>query len=438
MIQPRENAGRAKNRDDVLGVLSVFSRLTVWRIFAMFAVALPNFALAAESLIVGSGTAQPAAAVSIPIALQSQGNVVSLQADVRFDANVFTFGALTADAAATNHTVASSEPTPGVRRLLLYSLNNAALGDGALAHLQFLVRSNAPEGTFTLSLSNVILVDALALPVLPLTLTDGAITVVQETNCTYTLSANHGAFTTAAVGNVEVIAAESCAWSVVNTNNWITITSGSSGVGNGTVTYSVAKNTKRKTRTGTLLIAGQPYLVIQSDTARPTVALISPDKKTKVFTNANVTLLGTANDNVGVARVEYSLNSKTNYQMASGTTDWSAGITLSTGKNTVQVRSIDLAGNVSAVVKRSYRYEPSAAFAPALAVSSGAMVQMPDHRFRFGFQVIPGSNYILQTSTDLRNWSNISTHRATTATLEFTETVESNSPQRFFRLRAVP
>ena len=56
-----------------------------------------------------------------------------------------------------------------------------------------------------------------------------------------------------------------CAWTAVsNTTNptWLTITSGASGSGNGSVTFTVAANTGAQ-RMGTLTIAGQTFTVTQ-------------------------------------------------------------------------------------------------------------------------------------------------------------------------------
>jgi subtilisin-like proprotein convertase family protein len=49
-------------------------------------------------------------------------------------------------------------------------------------------------------------------------------------------------------------------------NSWITITSGSSGTGNGTVNYSVAANTGANSRTGTITVNGQVHTVTQAGT----------------------------------------------------------------------------------------------------------------------------------------------------------------------------
>ncbi len=51
--------------------------------------------------------------------------------------------------------------------------------------------------------------------------------------------------------------------------NFITITSGNSGSGNGTVNYSVAQNATGQPRTGTMTIAGQIFTVNQSNTQTP-------------------------------------------------------------------------------------------------------------------------------------------------------------------------
>ena len=83
--------------------------------------------------------------------------------------------------------------------------------------------------------------------------------------CTYALApggGTHGA--TAETNSFNVLAANPCAWSVVNTNGWVTILSGSSGSGNGVVTYAVADNFSATPRAGTLTVAGQTFSITQS------------------------------------------------------------------------------------------------------------------------------------------------------------------------------
>jgi hypothetical protein len=63
---------------------------------------------------------------------------------------------------------------------------------------------------------------------------------------------------------VSVTAQAGCTWTATSNTGWISITSGSSGSGNGTVGYSVQANFGTGARTGTLTIAGQTFTVNQN------------------------------------------------------------------------------------------------------------------------------------------------------------------------------
>lgn len=65
-------------------------------------------------------------------------------------------------------------------------------------------------------------------------------------------------------GSVAVTSQTNCAWTAASNVDWITLTSGASGNGSGTVNYSVAANTSTSSRTGTITIAGQTFTVTQS------------------------------------------------------------------------------------------------------------------------------------------------------------------------------
>ncbi|HUQ32406.1 MAG TPA: M36 family metallopeptidase [Pyrinomonadaceae bacterium] len=71
---------------------------------------------------------------------------------------------------------------------------------------------------------------------------------------------------TGGTGSVSVTATAGCSWSAVSNASFITITAGSSGTGNGTVSYSVASNAGTTSRTGTMTIAGQTFTVTQAGT----------------------------------------------------------------------------------------------------------------------------------------------------------------------------
>ena len=83
--------------------------------------------------------------------------------------------------------------------------------------------------------------------------------------CTYALApASRAPGATTETNSFNILAANPCAWSVVNTNGWVTVLSGGSGSGNGAVTYSVANNFSATPRTGTLTVAGQTFGVTQA------------------------------------------------------------------------------------------------------------------------------------------------------------------------------
>jgi hypothetical protein len=103
-----------------------------------------------------------------------------------------------------------------------------------------------------------------------LTIAGNTYTVTQAAAvaCTATLSSYAvivGAAASTTDNSVDVISA--CgAWTATKDANaaWITIKSGASGTGNGTVVYSVAENTNTVLRIGTLTIAGSEYKVTQA------------------------------------------------------------------------------------------------------------------------------------------------------------------------------
>jgi pseudomonalisin len=89
-------------------------------------------------------------------------------------------------------------------------------------------------------------------------------TVATQT-CTYSLNPTSQSFAAAAgSGSVSVTAGISCSWTATsNASSWLHVTSGASGMGNGTVGYSVDANSG-SARSGTLTIAGQTFTVTQA------------------------------------------------------------------------------------------------------------------------------------------------------------------------------
>ncbi len=117
-------------------------------------------------------------------------------------------------------------------------------------------------------------------------------TVVKRTLCSYTLSATMASFAeSGGSGSVNVTTTAGCAWTATSNANWITINSGATGNGNGTVNFTVAANTGLA-RTGMITVAGQTFTVNQA-VACPTVMGFTPVRgaagSSVVITGTNLT-----------------------------------------------------------------------------------------------------------------------------------------------------
>jgi len=125
--------------------------------------------------------------------------------------------------------------------------------------------------------------------------------------CNYAISPPNATFTSAGgTSNLTVTASAGCSWAALSSTNWITITSGANGTGNGTVGFSVAANTNTTARSSTLLVAEHNVTVTQAaatDTTPPTVSLTTPANGSIV--SNTVTLTASASDNIGVTKVEF-------------------------------------------------------------------------------------------------------------------------------------
>lgn len=97
--------------------------------------------------------------------------------------------------------------------------------------------------------------------------------------CTFTVSpASVSSGADGGTATATVTTGSSCGWTSVSNAPWITIASGASGNGNGTVTLQVAANPTADARTGTVTIGGQTVTVQQAGrTLPPCTVEINPD-----------------------------------------------------------------------------------------------------------------------------------------------------------------
>ena len=97
------------------------------------------------------------------------------------------------------------------------------------------------------------------------TIAGHTVTVNQDNGCTYSIAPTSQTIGVGGgPGSVTVTTSGSCTWTASSGVPWITITSGSSGTGGGTVQFTVDANSTGSARTGTLTIAGQPFTVSQN------------------------------------------------------------------------------------------------------------------------------------------------------------------------------
>jgi len=84
--------------------------------------------------------------------------------------------------------------------------------------------------------------------------------------CSYSISpGSQRVESPAGSGTVTVSTSSTCPWTAQSNDSWITVTSGASGTGNGTVTFSYTANTGNRDREGTLTVAGRNARVEQRE-----------------------------------------------------------------------------------------------------------------------------------------------------------------------------
>jgi hypothetical protein len=103
-----------------------------------------------------------------------------------------------------------------------------------------------------------------------LTIAGETFTVTQSgaAPCAPSLSASSGSLAASlSTGSVNVSAGAQCAWTAASPAAWLTVTSGASGTGDGTVAFRATANTSTTSRTATMTIAGQAFSVTQAGAA---------------------------------------------------------------------------------------------------------------------------------------------------------------------------
>jgi hypothetical protein len=95
--------------------------------------------------------------------------------------------------------------------------------------------------------------------------TSNAVSVQSAPSCSYSISSNSQNFSgNGGSGSVGVTTGAGCAWTASGNPSWITITSGASGSGSSTTSFTVQPNTSVSARNTTITVAGQSLSINQA------------------------------------------------------------------------------------------------------------------------------------------------------------------------------
>ena len=244
------------------------------------------------------------------------------------------------------------------------------------------------------------------------------LTVTPGAACSFSLSSSGQAFgSVGGSGSVNIVTTPGCTWSAFNNaSSFVTITSGATGTGNGSLTYIVAANTG-VARSGTLTIAGQTYSVTQSSGIAGGLAITTPPNLSAGTVGSNYSFtLGASGGQLpytwsvlGVLPPGLTLAPSTGVISGQPTTAGTSTFTVKVLDNTgaSQTQSVSLAvnpGGVSSLVITNTAFPNGAAgqlYQPQLLTTSGGCVTpfSPAPSFTVSGGALP-AGLTIQTNSD--------------------------------------
>ncbi|MEI7936524.1 MAG: Ig-like domain-containing protein [Verrucomicrobiota bacterium] len=189
----------------------------------------------------------------------------------------------------------------------------------------------------------------------------------------------------------------------------------------------------RTTNTLAVQFQMQSNLTLQvnfADVTKPTITITSPTASQKM-TNALANVKGTARDNWGVGSVQYQLNGGA-WGLATSTnrwTNWTAVLPLKAGTNVIKAYAVDLGGNASTTNTLSVM--SSNTFNLRLGFSSAQ--PMTSNGLQLSLGVSPGISGRVEVSTNLEDWTTLTSFISTNATMQFRDSAATNYNRRFYR-----
>jgi hypothetical protein len=251
---------------------------------------------------------------------------------------------------------------------------------------------------------------------------------VPSAGCAFTLSPGHASHpSTNSTGGFSVVATTGCAWSVLNTNSWISIMSGSNGIGNGTVIYSVVANPTASVRSGYLRVADKTLLVTQAGSGTnpppPCTISLSPGSRSHGSGSATGTVSVTTQSGCAWSVTEtnswISILSSLN-NSSSGTVVYSLAPNTNSQTRSGFVRIAD----------RNFIVTQSGTSMPPTNAPRIQFVGLTTNSSLLSVQGEAGRMYVVECSEDFINWRPISTNCAPDT---FIDPAVGTAPKRFYR-----
>jgi len=138
----------------------------------------------------------------------------------------------------------------------------------AASNDSFIAITSGSTGTGTATVTYSVTANtALTARVGTMTIAGATVTIDQAAApaCTYALfPTSTNAPANSVTNTVAMTTGATCTWNASPNGSWITISSGASGTGNGTITYVLAANTNSNQRVGTITAAGQTFAITQA------------------------------------------------------------------------------------------------------------------------------------------------------------------------------
>ena len=167
---------------------------------------------------------------------------------------------------------------------------------------------------------------------------------VQAAPCSYSISSSGQNFSgNGGAGSVGVATGAGCSWTASGNPSWITITGGTSGIGAGTLSFTVQPNLSVSARSATMTVAGQSLSINQAG-AVPSLLDITGSVKygTTPFGQAAKYVAGVSLTSIGTTALSVVSDGSGNYQLLGLTSGGNHTVTASKTGDVNGINSLDV------------------------------------------------------------------------------------------------